>query len=62
MEWGRCSGLRIQRQRQADLCEFEASLIYRTAKTTQKNPIMTPPQRPPKKKAEAGSEQQIQRR
>jgi hypothetical protein len=35
--------LKRQRQRQADLCEFEASLVYRassrTARATQRNPI-----------------------
>ena len=35
--------LRRQRQRQAELCEFEASLVYgvssRTARTTQRNPV-----------------------
>jgi hypothetical protein len=33
----------IGRQRQADICEFEASLVYRassrTAKATQRNPV-----------------------
>ena len=48
--WG-CGGICLQslsalkRQRQADLCEFEASLIYRagsrTARATQRNPVFT---------------------
>ena len=36
--------LRRQRQRQAELCEFEVSLVYgvssRTARTTQRNPVL----------------------
>jgi hypothetical protein len=40
------------RQRQADLCEFEASLVYRvsskTAKAVQRNPVSTPPPTPHK--------------
>jgi hypothetical protein len=34
----------LERQRQADLCEFEASLVYRansrTVRVTQRNPIL----------------------
>jgi hypothetical protein len=37
----------LRRQRQADLCEFEASLVYRssstTAKATQRNPVSKEP-------------------
>ena len=40
----------LRRQRQAELCEFEASLVYRassrTARTTQRNPVSVLP--PPK--------------
>jgi hypothetical protein len=46
----------LGRQRQADLCEFEASLFCRarsrTARATQRNPILIPlppPPPPPKK-------------
>jgi hypothetical protein len=35
----------LKRQRQADLCEFKASLVYRvnfrTARATQRNPVST---------------------
>jgi hypothetical protein len=34
----------LRRQREVDLCEFEASLVYRvnlsTAKSTQRNPVL----------------------
>jgi hypothetical protein len=34
----------LSRQRQADLCDFEASLVYRvssrTARATQRNPVL----------------------
>ena len=42
------------RQKQADLCEFEACLVYRvssrTARATQRNPVSKKPTLPPKKK------------
>lgn len=56
----------LRRKRQANLCEFAASLIYkvssRTARSTQRNPVMTSSPATPKKKEEADLGQQIQRR
>ena len=34
--------LSIKRKRQMGLCDFEASLIYRTARVTQRNPVSKP--------------------
>lgn len=41
----------LEKQKQADLCEYEARLVYRTsARSTQRNPILTPPTTTKKKK------------
>jgi hypothetical protein len=42
----------LRRQRQADLCEFEASLVYRvSSRTTQKNPVSNKIKQKKKQKA-----------
>jgi hypothetical protein len=43
----------LRRQRQVDLCEFEASPVYRTARVTQWNPVLK--LTPPKKKVQKAS-------
>jgi hypothetical protein len=46
----RCGGA-LGRQKQEDVCEFKASLVYkasyRTARATQKNPVPPPPPKIP---------------
>ena len=32
--------LALQRQRQADLCEFQANLVHRSARAIQENPVL----------------------
>jgi hypothetical protein len=53
----------LGRQKQADLCEFKASLVYREssriARARQRNPISILPSPPPKKEEKRKDNQQI---
>ena len=55
----------IQRQRQVDVCEFEASLVYRvssrTVRATQRNPVLNKQTSNNKKKKPTGTGEMAQR-